>query len=84
MPLELASRLILMASKPDHLVCDPFAGTGTTVVAAVKHGRSAAGADLCLDYLGLASGRLQQLSHGVLPERPWGPTQRPQATTLLR
>lgn len=77
MPLELASRLVLMASRPGDLVCDPFAGTGTTVVAAAKHGRCAAGADLRREYVEIASERLDQLRSGTLPERPWGPPQMP-------
>ena len=38
-PLALVERLVLVASKPDELLLDPFGGTGTLAVAARKHGR---------------------------------------------
>ncbi len=38
-PVELAERLILASSNEGGLVLDPFGGTGSTVLAALKHGR---------------------------------------------
>jgi site-specific DNA-methyltransferase (adenine-specific) len=38
-PLTLVERLVLIASNPDELVLDPFAGAGTLAVAAERHGR---------------------------------------------
>ncbi len=38
-PLSLLERIILCSSRPGDLVCDLFAGSGTTGVAAAKHGR---------------------------------------------
>jgi len=38
-PLALMERLILLATKPGDVVIDPFAGSGTTGVAAERHGR---------------------------------------------
>ena len=45
-PQGLIERYILNSSKPGDLVCDPFAGTGTTLIAAAKHGRIAIGCDV--------------------------------------
>ena len=42
-PFELAYRLISMFSIKRDVVLDPFAGTGTTLAAALAAGRSAAG-----------------------------------------
>lgn len=44
-PIELIERYILNSSRPGDFVCDPFAGTGTTLLAAAKHGRRATGYD---------------------------------------
>ena len=38
-PLVLLERLVLLATKPGDVVLDPFAGSGTTGVAAEKHDR---------------------------------------------
>ena len=40
-PVELASKCVLAGAPPGHWVLDPFAGTGTTGLAAVQHGRNA-------------------------------------------
>jgi site-specific DNA-methyltransferase (adenine-specific) len=40
-PLSLIERLVLVCSKPNDWILDPFAGVGTTGVAAIKHGRRA-------------------------------------------
>jgi DNA modification methylase len=42
-PLELAERLICMFSFVGDTVVDPFMGTGTTAVAAMRHGRNSVG-----------------------------------------
>jgi len=44
-PLPLVERLVLTHSNAGDLVIDPFAGTGVTIEAALKHGRRANGCD---------------------------------------
>src|SRR6185437_14514098 len=45
-PLELVERLILALTDNGDLVCDPYMGSGTTIAAAVLHGRRAAGSEV--------------------------------------
>lgn len=58
MPLELARRCVAMGSEPGDMILDPFAGAGTTLLAAYKAGRKAIGIDLKPEYLELARRRL--------------------------
>lgn len=54
MPQALAERAILAGCKPGGTVLDPFSGSGTTGLAATKHGRKYVGIDLNADYLDLS------------------------------
>ncbi|MDB4945453.1 MAG: hypothetical protein JWP97_4987 [Labilithrix sp.] len=45
-PLKLLDRIVRATSLPGSLVVDPFAGSGTTLVAAAQAGRRFAGADV--------------------------------------
>jgi DNA modification methylase len=62
-PIELARRLILLYSPAGSVVCDPFAGIGTTLVAAKEMGRRAVGVELNERFCEIAATRLSQ---GVL------------------
>jgi DNA modification methylase len=55
---ELASRLVQMFSFTGDTVLDPFCGTATTMVAALKHGRNSNGVELDTDYCKMAASRL--------------------------
>ena len=57
-PLELANRLVRMFSFTSDTVLDPFAGSGTTCVAAAQAGRNSIGYDIEANYLDLAEHRL--------------------------
>ncbi len=48
-PLELAQRIVRLWCPPGGIVCDPYSGTGTTMVAALLEGRSFVGAELMPD-----------------------------------
>ena len=54
MPPELAERCVLAGCKPGGTVLDPFSGSGTTGLAATKHGRKYVGIDLNAEYLDLS------------------------------
>lgn len=45
-PLALLERIVLASSNQGDVVLDPFCGSGTTLVAAHKHGRKAIGIDI--------------------------------------
>ena len=49
-PVELAARLVRMFSFVGDTVLDPFAGTGTTLLAAAMHQRHAIGVEIDPDY----------------------------------
>jgi len=57
---ELASRVIKLYSWKGNLVLDPFAGIGTTLVAARRLGRRYLGFDVSEDYCDIANGQLDQ------------------------
>ena len=59
-PLELAYRLIRMFSFQGDTVLDPFNGSGTTMLAAMKCGRNSIGIDIDRDYCRMAAGRLKR------------------------
>jgi modification methylase len=77
-PLEIARRLIRMFSFLGDTVLDPFAGTGTTMLAALQLGRSSISYEVEPRYLELIRSRLaqQDLLHEArlsFRERPDGP-----------
>ncbi|MEI7705911.1 MAG: site-specific DNA-methyltransferase [Deltaproteobacteria bacterium] len=58
-PLALLERVIAASSNPGDLVLDPFAGSGTTGVAAVMAGRRFLGVEMDPAYLDLAARRIR-------------------------
>jgi site-specific DNA-methyltransferase (adenine-specific) len=54
-PLELANRLVRMFSFVGDTVLDPFCGSGTTMVAALRAGRSSIGIEIDADYCRIAA-----------------------------
>lgn len=60
-PEALCAIPILATCPPGGLVLDPFAGTGTAIVAAVRRGRRGLGIDLSAEYLLTAQKRLATL-----------------------
>jgi len=57
-PAELAERLIRMFSFAGDTVFDPFLGTGSTTIAAIRAGRNSIGCDIEPKYLKLAKSRI--------------------------
>jgi DNA modification methylase len=62
-PLGLIERFVLATSNPGDVIFDPFTGTGTTGVAAIKHGRKFLGIELSPSYLTIARQRLVDCSN---------------------
>ena len=60
-PLLLLDRIISASSKPDATVFDPFAGSGTTAVAALSRGRRFVGCEIESEYVLLATKRVNEL-----------------------
>jgi DNA modification methylase len=59
MPTRLAEICVRAgAPSPDDLVLDPFGGSGTTAIAALRHGRRAIIFELNPDYAALAARRI--------------------------
>jgi adenine-specific DNA-methyltransferase len=69
-PVELIERLVLAMTEPDDWVLDPFLGTGTSIIAAIRHGRKGAGAEVVAKYVDLARERIRQEINGTLRTRP--------------
>jgi DNA modification methylase len=59
-PVDLPLRCIAAGCKPGGTVLDPFAGSGTTGLAAIQLGRRFTGIDISPDFVQLAAGRLAQ------------------------
>jgi len=62
MAADLAEHLVRLGCAEGGVVLDPFAGSGTTLLAARKHGRRSIGVDLNEEYLRIAADRLGQQS----------------------
>lgn len=58
-PLELANRLVRMFSFTGDTVLDPFCGSGTTMVAALRAGRNSIGVEIDPDYCRMAARQLK-------------------------
>jgi len=69
-PVELIERLVLSMTNEDDWVFDPFIGTGTSIIAAIRHRRRGAGAETVTKYINLARDRIRQEIAGTLRTRP--------------
>jgi adenine-specific DNA-methyltransferase len=83
-PVELVERLVLSMTEPGQLVVDPYVGVGSAAVAALLHGRRAAGADVKEEYLQIARERCELAARGELRTRPMGaPVYTPSPTSAV-
>lgn len=78
-PVELPQRLIRLYTYEEDLVLDPFMGSGSTLVAALRQGRLAVGYDLDPDYVEVARRRVAEEAGGTprdaVPTDPSAPIQ---------
>ncbi|MEO0146135.1 MAG: site-specific DNA-methyltransferase, partial [candidate division WOR-3 bacterium] len=58
LPLALVERLILYTTDPNDMVLDPFMGSGTTAVAALRTGRRFLGFEIVPEYVRFAEERV--------------------------
>lgn len=58
-PVEVSEVLVHQSSRPGEWVCDPFIGSGSAGVAAVKKGRPFCGSDICFEAVEVAKLRLR-------------------------
>ncbi|WP_343675397.1 site-specific DNA-methyltransferase [Paraburkholderia heleia] len=70
-PVALPQMFARALSAPGDLVFDPFAGSGTTGVAALLEGRRFLGAEIEDSYIEIARERMVQAIDGTVAVRPW-------------
>ena len=61
-PMALLERIVLASSNKRDLILDPFTGSSTTGLAAVKHGRKFVGIDTEKKYLNLSIKRFEDMA----------------------
>lgn len=69
-PVGLVERLVLALTNEGDNVLDPYLGTGSSAIAALKNDRNAYGCDAVQEYIDIAQNRIQQLADGTLRTRP--------------
>jgi len=66
-PVQLMRALVGLVTSPDDVVLDPFAGSGSTLVAAKMIGRRYIGFEIEPDYVAITEGRLSASAEGGIP-----------------
>ena len=64
-PEELPNRLIKLFSFTNDIVIDPFMGSGTTAIAAIKNNRNFVGYEINEEYINLANNRILNLKEKI-------------------
>lgn len=60
-PEYLLERIILASTEEGQVILDPFCGSGTTGVEAVKYGRKFIGIDVSEEYMEISKKRLEKV-----------------------
>lgn len=77
-PIELVERCVLAFSAKGNKILDPFVGTGTTIIGAMKHDRIGLGIEKNSEYIKIANDRIEAFQNQKLKMRPSGkPVRRP-------
>lgn len=71
-PIELVERCVLALTNEGDWVFDPFAGVGSSLIAAIKNNRRAIGSDKEEEYVTLARERIISYFNGTLGYRQLG------------
>ena len=69
-PIELVERCILALTDKGSWVLDPYAGVGSTIIAAIKNNRNVIGIEKENEYVGITKERVEKLFEGNLKIRP--------------
>lgn len=69
-PIELVERCVLALSNENSWVLDPFAGAGSTLIAAIKNKRNTIGIEKEEEYCKIAEQRINDFTEGKLKIRP--------------
>ncbi|MCC8156275.1 MAG: site-specific DNA-methyltransferase [Oscillospiraceae bacterium] len=69
-PVELVERCVLALTDENDIVYDPFAGVGSSLIAALKNNRQAYGTELEQSYVDIGKERIRKLEEGNLLTRP--------------
>jgi site-specific DNA-methyltransferase (adenine-specific) len=59
-PIALLERIVLASTDPGDVILDPFTGSSTTGVAAIRHNRKFIGIDMNIEFLKLSKKRLEE------------------------
>ncbi len=65
-PVELVARAIRNSSGENQIVCDPFLGSGTTMVSAQATGRACYGMEIAPKYVAVVLERMSEM--GLKPK----------------
>lgn len=71
-PIELVERCVLALTNEGDWVFDPYMGVGSSLIAAIMHGRRAMGCEKEAEYVAIARQRLFDYFNGALRYRPIG------------
>lgn len=71
-PIELAERCVLALTNEDDWVLDPYCGSGSALIAALKQNRKSIGIDKESNYIDVAKQRIENFYSGTLKIRPMG------------
>jgi len=69
-PIELVERCVLALTNENDIVFDPFAGVGSSLIAALKNNRQAIGTELVQEYINVGEERIAKLAANALKTRP--------------
>lgn len=71
-PIELVERCVLALTNDNDVVLDPYAGVGSSLIAAIKRNRKAVGVDKEREYVEIGKQRINDFYDGKLKIRPLG------------
>jgi len=71
-PIEIVERCVLAFTKENDWILDPFAGAGSTLIAAALHNRRTIGCEKERRYYQISKKRIKEMDEGVLKRRNIG------------